>query len=608
MALAADEFRDLLEELRAHGGDTTDVEVKLGLGGCPQLGETLCAFGNMPTGGLIIVGLDEDNDFEPVGVREPAIIEAGIASQARTAVTPPVQVEFNRVVIDGATVVVARVNPVPPSQRPCRHHGSAYLRQADGDYIMSDPEVQQLLALRDRPRFDAAPVPGSQPTDLDAALVRDYVAAVRSSTRRLADASDESVLRHKGVITPLGNELTVAGLYALGAYPQQFAPSLSVTAAVQLDPRSGERTRDLVHLDGPVPSLLEDAMAWVKRNTRATIRYSRDGHARDHDEIPAVAARELIANALVHRDLSPHTQGKRVELRLTNDLLVISNPGGLWGINRAQLGQPAGKSAVNEFLYEICKLVRTPTGGRVIEGEGGGIRDVQRAMSAANLRPPRFIDKGVSFTVLVPRHSLISERDVRWLADLDRSDTLSETQRRILVAMRHGEKWTNSMVRSEFAPMDSLVARAELQGLVNLGLAAAHGERGQTTYRLASTLDLALAGPQVPAIVVQPVSDGDLSSHDPSLFDTAPPPSGPAVAVLDLAASRAVPDLGVVRHAPVVWRALGDGPLPLRALADKTGLTPNQTRSALKAMENRGWVQVRGGWGVRGTTYERSTP
>lgn len=598
MAIDAADFREALEHLRAHGGDTTDIEVKLGVGGCPHLGETLCAFGNMPTGGLIAIGLDEANDFEPIGVSDPATIEAGIASQARTAVTPPVQVEFSRVEMDGNSVVVARVNSLPLGHRPCRYQGNAYLRQADGDYVMSEPEVQQLLSLRDRPRFDSAPVPGSRTSDLDRDLTREYLASVRAATRRLVDAGDETILRHRGVLVPHGNELTVAGLYALGAYPQQFAPSLSITAAVQLDPRSGARTRDLAHLDGPLPALLDDAMAWVKRNTRATIRYGRDGHARDHDEIPSVAVRELVANALVHRDLSPHTQGKRVEIRLTNDLLVISNPGGLWGIDRSQLGQPAGKSAVNEFLYEICKFVRTDSGARVIEGEGGGIRDAQRAISAANLRPPRFVDKGVSFTVLVPRHSLISERDMVWLADTDPTGTLSHVQHRILVAMRHGEEWTNSMVRSEFAPMDSLVARAELQGLVTAGLAEARGERGQTTYRLAAALDL--AGPAHPpeSIVVRTPPSPDADKLQPPLFDAEPASDTP---------TPAAPDPSITRHGPAVWRALAGRALPIRDLAQATGLSVRQTRHALKVLQDHGWVEVSGGWGDRGTTYGRAS-
>jgi len=408
MAWSAERLRDVIESLRARGGDFTEVEVKRGAGGCPQLGPTLCAFGNMPGGGTVVVGLDEADGFAAVGVDDPGAIEQGVASQARM-VSPPVHVEFTRATVDGREVVVVDVFGLPSHVRPCRYAGRAYLRQADGDYVMSEQEVQQVLASRLRPRYDAIPVDDTSSADLDERLTREYLSSVRAASLRLSTVSDDEVLRRTRVLEPDGTRLTVAGLYVLGQYPQQFLPSLSVTAAVELDPRSGGRTRDLAHFDGPLPDLLDRSMEWVRRNTRPTMRYSADGHGYDEWEIPLIAVRELVANALVHRDLSPHTAGKRVEIRLKDDMLVIANPGGLYGVSAQQLGRPDGKSAVNEFLYDMCKFVRTAPDERVIEGEGGGIREAERVLRKANMNAPRFIDKGVGFTVLVPRYPLISQ-------------------------------------------------------------------------------------------------------------------------------------------------------------------------------------------------------
>jgi len=398
------ELLALISRMRAHGGDFTTVEVKRGTGGCPSVSETLCAFGNMPDGGLIVVGLDENHDFEPVGVVDPATIEQGIAAQARSAVVPPVSVSFETVMCDGVRVVVASVAGLPASARPCRVEGRAYLRHADGDYTMSAQEEQQMLAHRDRPRYDAAPVPGTSMDDLDQQLATAFLRNARGSSRRLTDLDDVTVLRRKGVLEGKGTRLTVAGLYALGQYPQQFAPSLAVTAAVVTAPRSPDRLYDLVHLDGPIPDLLDGCVEWIRRNLPSGVRVASDGHNYDHPELPLSALRELVANALVHRDLGPNTQSKRVEIRLRDDRLVISNPGGLWGVSREQLGQPGAKSAVNEYLYDICALTSTSEGARIIEGEGGGIGEVQRTLATWPADPPIFIDKAVSFTAVIMRH------------------------------------------------------------------------------------------------------------------------------------------------------------------------------------------------------------
>lgn len=61
--------------MRTHRGDFTSVEVKRGAGGVPDLAATLCAFGNMPDGGTIIVGLDENSGFAVTGVADAAAVE-----------------------------------------------------------------------------------------------------------------------------------------------------------------------------------------------------------------------------------------------------------------------------------------------------------------------------------------------------------------------------------------------------------------------------------------------------------------------------------------------------------------------------------------------------
>lgn len=52
--------------------------------------------------------------------------------------------------------------------------------------MMSDQEVQQILAQRDRPRHDAAIVPETTKRDLNKELTEAFIAAARSSNRLLS--------------------------------------------------------------------------------------------------------------------------------------------------------------------------------------------------------------------------------------------------------------------------------------------------------------------------------------------------------------------------------------------------------------------------------------
>ncbi|WP_205547866.1 ATP-binding protein [Leucobacter sp. wl10] len=593
------EIQELIQSLRERGGDRTEIEVKRAQGGAPRLGETLSAFGNLPEGGTIILGLDEGRGFAATGVENPAGISAGVASQARNDIRPPVQLTFEEVRFEGATLVVVTVAPLPLHQRPAYYRGVAYLRQADGDYRMSAEEEQQVYALRDRPRNDATPVPGSGVQDLDPGLLSRFLARVRASSRRLSDLDDETVMRRKGVTAATGGEITVAGLYALGAYPQQYLPGLSITAAVQHRTGRERGLGDLVHLDGPLPDLLEAALEWVRRNTRNDVYFESSGAAFDRTEIPMIAVRELIANALVHRDLSTHAQSKRVELRLKDDTLVISNPGGLYGVSADQLGHPEGKSAVNEFLYEICKSVQTSGGARVIEGEGGGIQEVQRALRRANMRPPIFIDRGIGFTVLVPRHALIEPGDLAWIAEQDPDGELTDVQRQLLATMRHGSVWTNALVRKRFAPIDSRQATRELQELVAKNLATTRGERGQTEY----VIQPALAAPNGSKRGVTSISE---MSSDVELVEDRTAVAGRRTSTRPRSVGLVVrPEDPGAWNEHAVLTALADvvDGLKMKELAESCGLTLKQARYAVGKLLDSGRVERLGGQGDRRTRY-----
>ncbi|MCL2424201.1 MAG: putative DNA binding domain-containing protein [Micrococcales bacterium] len=474
MSWTSDDVHEVLADLRQRGGDSTLVEVKRASGGVPNLAETLCAFANMPDGGTILLGVDGGMGFSVTGVTNVATLEAGVAGQARTAVVPPVHVEFDTVDVADKQVLVVSVAALPTADKPCRTKGRAYLRQADGDYPMSPQEVAQVVAMQDRPRHDAAVVEGTCVADLDPALVREFLAEARTSSRRLADRSDQEVLERKGVVRD--GQLTLAGLYGLGEYPQQFAPSLSVTAAAGPQ-RPGQRATDLAHLDGPVPDLLERTVEWVARNTRRAVVFGPDGHGTDASEIPLVVVRELVANALVHRDLSPRTQSKGVEVRLLPDRLVISNPGGLWGLSRAQLGEPGGKSAVNEFLYDMGRLIRTPAGHRLIEGEGGGIRDVVATLRAADLPAPSFVDTGVAFTAIVYRPSVGPP--------LGDTPSGGVSQRTVAVRRALDDQGTSIAEVMDRTGLTRRQVKTALDALVAAGVVTMIGGRGNrfTTYR-----------------------------------------------------------------------------------------------------------------------------
>lgn len=411
MDWSEERLAEAITQMRDRRGDTTSIEVKRAAGGVPVMPETLAAFANMPDGGTVILGLDEAGGrFDVVGVPDIATLEAGLVSIARQAVHPAPLLDFQTFQVDGHSVLVAHVAPLHIADKPATVAGRAYLRQADGDYPMHPHELRMLEVAKlhsdEQVNHDLAPAIGRGRADLDADLVAKYLDNVRRHDRRLRVCTDAQILQMTNVLNS-SDEPTVAGLYSLGTYPQGQYPALTVTAAVQLAGGEGQaRNRNLQDFTGPVPALLEDILDWVQNNLDTVHRYRDDGHMEEIPELPLNAVRELVANALVHRDLGPSTlgTGKQIQIRLTANSFFIQSPGGLRGVSLTQLvSVEHAQAAVNQRLYQIAKRLTTSDGASVIEGEGGGIREVFRSVQDRGLSRPQLVDTGVQFKALLWR-------------------------------------------------------------------------------------------------------------------------------------------------------------------------------------------------------------
>lgn len=480
-----DDLLGALAVLELRGGDTTSIEAKTFSEYSPeQLGPTLSAFANKPGGGTILLGVSERDGISVVGVDDVDDLLKRAANQARNGFRPPIRVDVRAIDLDGKTIGVVNVEGADVNEKPVRwlKDKKAYLRQYDGDYQMSPSEEQMLVLRHHRPNADAQAVPGSSLRDLDPNLVTRYLSSVRETTPRLVNDSDEAVLFFTGVVADReSEELSVAGLYALGEYPQRLLPHLTLTAAVE---GSGDvRAVNRRDFTGALPVMLDDVLEWVRGNVESRQLVTRDGDGLTDYAVPLLAAREVVANALVHRDLSEASRGKGIDLRITRDGFRLTNPGGLWGITVDRLGF-GDHPAVNERLYQICRNVEGRS-GRVIEAMDTGIREVRRSLREAGMAEPRFYDNGVSFTVRFPNSALIPDGDLAWIGSLglEQVASLNLRQKEALVDMRHGRTWSNREYRERFG-VTAEEARADLRDLVSRGLVTSSGERRWVRYEL----------------------------------------------------------------------------------------------------------------------------
>lgn len=404
-------------QLRTAGTDLETVEVKSAEGGFPDsVLKSISAFSN-GRGGLIILGLT-DADFLPVPI-DAAKLAADLASACADAFEPKVRPTIGICDVEGCPVVAARIPPLGHLHRPCylraegMNHG-AYTRVHDGNRRLTDYEVHLMVSGRGQPVNDAAPVDGALLGHLDDALVSELLRRLRQRRGEIfTDAADHEVLHMLGVLTEPQPDSPVAlgGLLALGRYPQQFVPQLAASFVVlpTMDGSplaDGTRFIDNRPLDGPIPVIVAQAVSAMQRNMRR--RSVVEGVGRqDIWDYPTEAIREIVANALMHRDYHSTAQGTQVRISLYPDRFEVASPGGLHGIHAghadvAQVIDSSISSTRNALLARLLEDVVIPGTGRpVCENRGSGLRAAVQALERAGMGPPELNDRVLELVVTV---------------------------------------------------------------------------------------------------------------------------------------------------------------------------------------------------------------
>ncbi|WP_438387932.1 ATP-binding protein [Actinopolyspora saharensis] len=491
-----DELAEVIENLRKLGDDHATVEVKRAGTKLPKsVRETLSAFANT-SGGLLILGLDEASGFQATGVQDAAKLAADLGAMCSEDMEPPLRPLIQTHRFEGVDLLVAEVVELDPAVKPAHCRGTSmaqgsFVRVADGDRKLTPYEVHVMLANRGQPREDEQAVPGTSLEHLDTPLVETFLNRIRRRrARAFAHLDAEAALRRAKVL--VGDELSLAGLLALGEYPQEFFPQLMLTfvhypTKTGPEPSSGARFIDNIAAEGPIPVILDEALIALRRNMsrRSTVR----GAGRvDTWEYPEAALREAIVNALVHRDYSAISHGTQVQVEMYPDRLLVRNPGGLHGsVREENLGEEGTSSARNATLLKILEDVPLPGSDRPIcENRGSGIPTMLAALREARLNPPRFDDNISTFTITFPNHTLMGEEVVRWIGSLQEPG-LTESQCHGLAMLYHGETLNNQTYRNA-NDLDSRIATNELGDLVSRELVVPTGGRRHARYRLAEGL------------------------------------------------------------------------------------------------------------------------
>lgn len=383
----------IISEILEQKCENNHLEIKKAEGGCPRLFDTLSSFSNQRDGGIILFGIDEQNDFEVCGVYDAAGLVKKISEQC-LQMEPAVKALCTTTVFNGKTVVSAEIPEIDDFQKPCFYKGSgrlrgSYVRVGESDRQMTEYEVYTYEAFKKKIEDELRPVERASEKELKTDSLKKYLLELREKKPAVASLPTEQCLSLQGFVA--NGFPTVTGLLMFGVYPQGFFPNLCITAVsvagteIGKNGEVGARFIDNKRIEGSIRQMRDDAVAFVMRNMKnSTTIDKRTGDRIDRPEYPIVAIREIIVNALVHRDYSIHTDNCPITIRMFSDRMEVENPGGLYGRNRIETLGEFGADTRNPYLANALEIIG------LTENRYSGIPTIKHCMEEAGLQPPKF--------------------------------------------------------------------------------------------------------------------------------------------------------------------------------------------------------------------------
>ncbi|MCL1873031.1 MAG: putative DNA binding domain-containing protein [Clostridiales bacterium] len=397
-----DELILLAKKIKEHKCEMQEIEVKAAEKGCPlRLYDTLSSFSNQDSGGVIVFGIAEEKGFDPVGVYDAQDLQKKVTEQCKQ-MEPVVRPLFTVALDKGKALVSAEIPGADIIERPVFYKGAgrlkgSYIRVGESDEQMSEYEIYSYEAFKRKTNDELQVLAKSEFSEVNQSEIILFLAKLRSKKPNLGELTDQKNLALSGIYSE--NNLTLAGLILFGLYPQALYPGLCITALVVPGYKIGdigddeERFSDNKKIEGTLPQMIDGAIAFIIRNMREKTIIDSNGRRADKTEYPIRAIREVVLNALIHRDYSIHTERSPVRILMFKDRIEVENPGGLYGrITLGNLGK-IGADTRNPYIASNLEIMIDT------ENRFSGIPIIINEMAKAKLPPPVFENKRGVFKV-----------------------------------------------------------------------------------------------------------------------------------------------------------------------------------------------------------------
>ncbi|MCK5460054.1 putative DNA binding domain-containing protein [Candidatus Parcubacteria bacterium] len=305
--------------------------------------ETVSAYTNT-NGGWLILGIHEkDGKLKYIGIEKPQAMENKIIDK--------LEKEFNLKLLSCSLVsienfegyenpiIFVQINKVTDSlYRPCYiksrgERNGSFVRISQRDHKMSVEEIDMLVRERERvrgnlPPAELVPIAQAEIEDFDITKIKEFIKEYNANFKIPVKIEDAREFLKESSFIDKNNIPTLLGLLWFAKNPfSLIQANAQVYCRIQRE-HIDQPLLDKEYIRGTVLELISKTRKYVSEKMNVK-RIIKKGDSIDIPDYPDDVLKEVIVNAVAHRDYDKRNYNNHISVALFKNKIEITNPGSL---------------------------------------------------------------------------------------------------------------------------------------------------------------------------------------------------------------------------------------------------------------------------------------
>ena len=435
----------------------------------------ICGFANAQ-GGSIYIGIDDDGQIVGIDPPEAHRLSEYIPNKVRDVLGFIVDVNLKE---EGDKTYLDIV--VEPQNIPVSYKGQYHYRSGSTKQELKGNALQQFLLKRMGRSWEDLSRPNASMNAIDENAVRYFVRKGIECGRMDPEVKNYTiaeVLQNMRLIDDEG-ALTNAALVLFGKDTMRYC----IGARFRIG-RFKSDASDLISQDEIVYPVIEmaDRVMEVLKNKYLTMPIHYVGMQRQERlEIPEDALREVLYNAIIHKDYT----GADIQMKVFDDRIELWNEGTL----------PTGYDSMETLLRSHMSKLRNPLIAGVffragfVETWGRGYEKIHLAMTKAGLKMPTFEYNANSVCVTILREQYVeTEQSSGQRVAKEWPKEWPETKRLLAEALKRNPSITIAVLEQDLGKGHSIIKKY-IKQLQDEGLLTRRGSKTQGYWEMLNVFD-----------------------------------------------------------------------------------------------------------------------